>query len=71
MQLSTGDLSTLFEGELRAARRDEEGVAWVEEGVENRGTSALGSLLWRALRREDQAIAQTRAKLLADKNRLE
>lgn len=71
MQLSTVDLSTLFEGELRAARRDEEGVAWVEEGVANRGTSALGSLLWRALRREDQAIAQTRAKLLADKNRLE
>jgi hypothetical protein len=56
--LTSAALSSLFEGQLRAARREMEGVAWVEEAGANRRTNALGSLLWRCLRREEAMIAK-------------
>jgi hypothetical protein len=56
--LTSAGLSSLFEGQLRAARRDEEGVAWVEVAGASRRTNALGSLLWRSLRREERIIAR-------------
>lgn len=65
-ELTSNALSALFEGQLRAARRDEEGAAWVERGVRNRGTNALGSLLWRTLRREEEAIARYRVEMRID-----
>lgn len=60
MKLNMVSLSALCEGTLRAARQDEEGSAWVVQGVASDDVSAgarhnyLGRALWAALRREQQ-----------------
>jgi hypothetical protein len=64
MQLNLVSLSALFEGQLRSARQDEEGVAWVVQGEGNRHTY-LGRALWAALRRQQQ-LAAVRAKHVAN-----
>lgn len=48
-------LSAMFTGELRQARTENEGGAWIEEVELNRRQNAIGKALWRALRREHQA----------------
>ena len=60
MKLNMVSLSALCEGTLRAARQDEEGSAWVVQGVASDDVTAgarhnyLGRALWAALRREQQ-----------------
>ena len=60
MKLNMVSLSALCEGQLRAARQDEEGSAWVVQGVSDEDVTAtakhnyLGRALWAALRREQQ-----------------
>lgn len=60
MKLNVVSLSALCEGTLRAARQDEEGSAWVVQGVAGEDITAtaghnyLGRALLAALRREQQ-----------------
>jgi kinesin family protein 2/24 len=56
MRLSAENLSSLFEGEIREARQEGEGTAWVER-AHARGSAALGRSLWAVLKREQAAIA--------------
>jgi len=55
LQLSENSLSALSAGELRKARQDEEGSAWVEEGTGSTRMNAIGKALWRTIRREQYA----------------
>ena len=48
-------LSVMFSGQLRQARIENEGGAWIEEVDLNKRQNAIGKALWRALRREQQA----------------
>jgi hypothetical protein len=48
-------LSSMFTGDMRQARTENEGGAWIEEVELNRRQNAIGKALWRALRREQQA----------------
>jgi hypothetical protein len=58
--LQAASLSQMFAGELRQARQEGEGGAWVEEVETNRRQIAIGNSLWKALRREQQAFVQRR-----------
>ena len=53
MSFNLSSLSALFAGNLKTARQNEEGNAWVEEVGEQNAT--LSTLLWSALRREQQS----------------
>lgn len=55
MKLNNVGLSALFENQLRTARQEEEGSAWVESTI-NRRANALGNSLWAALRKEQETI---------------
>lgn len=57
-------LSTMFTGQLRQARTEKEGEAWIEEVELNRRQNAIGKALWRALRREQQAYVVRRRQQL-------
>jgi hypothetical protein len=56
-------LSAMFTGELRQARTEKEGGAWIEEVELSRRQEAIGKALWRALRREQQAYVVRRRQL--------
>jgi len=51
MQLDTEDLSSLFKGQLRKARQEGEGLAWVEGIEANEKHHYLARALWSSLRR--------------------
>jgi hypothetical protein len=56
-------LTSMFTGELRQARTENEGGAWIEEVELNRRQNAIGKALWRALRREQQVYVTRRRQL--------
>lgn len=51
LELDSEDLSTLFTGQLREARQEVEGMAWVEGIEENEKHHYLAKALWSSLRR--------------------
>jgi len=52
MGMNRGELSALFAGELRRARIEEEGAAWVVQTAT--GQTAIGDAFWASLHREQQ-----------------
>jgi hypothetical protein len=63
MQLNMVCLSALFEGQLRAARQGEEGVAWVVQGEHTQRHTYLGRALWAALRRQQLGATRSAKEL--------
>jgi len=56
LAMNATSISALFAGEIRQARQEEEGAAWVEEADSNRRQDVIGRSLIGALRREQHAI---------------
>mmetsp|Transcript_9021 Transcript_9021/g.9067 ORF Transcript_9021/g.9067 Transcript_9021/m.9067 type:complete len:660 (+) Transcript_9021:195-2174(+) len=52
--LNDTSLAALCAGELRQARQEDEGSAWVVEGEANERHSMIGQALWRAIHREEK-----------------
>jgi len=69
MSLDRGELSALFAGELRRARIEEEGAAWVVQS--SVGQTAIGEAFWAALHREQRtALALAAAAENADTDKV-
>lgn len=69
MQLSDSSLAALFSGQLRRARQEGEGEAWVEEGDAEASAAygAIGQALWRSLRREEATALLAKSSLTPPK----
>ena len=65
MAMNSSDLSALFAGELRRARVEDEGAAWVVSTDGARQQTAIGRAFWGALHRE-QRRALAKAAVLDD-----
>ena len=64
MALNEGSLAELFAGQLRVARQEGEGAAWVIAEDETRRHANIARALWSALRREQQAASIALSKTM-------
>jgi ribosomal protein S7 len=61
LQLNSTSLALLFAGDIRAARQEEEGTAWIIESEDHRQHASMAEALWTVLRRENHSAVATAA----------
>lgn len=61
LQLNSTSLALLFAGDIRAARQEEEGAAWIIESEDHRQHARIAEALWTVLRRENHSAVATAA----------
>lgn len=62
IELNVASLTELCAGQLREAREEEEGAAWVEEGATTKGQVIIAKRLYALLRREQNASLLRQSK---------